>query len=399
MVKSLADVPVDRVFEAQQAAQMRLQLYMVGKTHKLLGALAERARRILDRAADNDGKLDSVGFYTAQSEIEQAWAETFGEWKALFSGLRWEAGSLPFGTLAVLFERFMGDVEVAEGKVYPHSRKRLEEQEEFSAVYEPQLQAVLAAAAERVYGDGFNLSQRIWRLDHESLDEIRRILAEGIAAGDSAWQIARRLEGQLGAGRECPRWTSTRLYRLTKGDIAGGNRTGLYSGDECAGQGVSYNALRLARNELQIVHAMATDEVMRHSPWVEQEKVNLSPAHPQIGCACEPAAAGGENSDGVYPVGTIILPLHVQCMCYKTAVMMDEEEFTSRLRGWMNGTAGWPEMDDFAEWIGAPLAGEVAWANVAVGIAGSLATWLWGDEGDLDDAAGGGQAGEQLPLL
>ena len=395
--KTLADVPWDLAFEAQQAALMRLQLYMIGRTHELLGALADRARDALVKAAGEDGKLDSVGFYLVQTEIEKAWAEMFGEWKRVFSGLRWEAGSLPFGTLAVLFERFIGVTKEEQRR--SNEGARLEEQEGIVAVYEPQLKSILEAARARIYGDGFNLSQRIWRLDQASLAEIRRILAAGVAGGRSAWQMAEDLQGQLGAGSECPRWTSTRLYGRTKSDIASGDKTGLYSGDECRGQGVAYNALRLARNELQIVHARATDDVLRNSPWVEKERICLSPSHPAISCRCEEVVSGGENGDGVYPVGTVILPIHVQCLCRKEGVLMDEAEFVRRMRGWMNGVESWPKMDSFSDYLGVGIPGEIGTVNVAVGIANSLVTWLWGDESGLDAAVADGRPGIQLPLL
>ena len=69
----------------------------------------------------------------------------------------------------------------------------------------------------------------------------------------------------------------------------------MYSREACAGQGVAYNALRLARNEIQVAHGLATDSLFAKMPWVEKEAINLSPSHPAIGCACEDVVVNGEG--------------------------------------------------------------------------------------------------------
>ncbi|MCX6786842.1 MAG: hypothetical protein NTU85_03475 [Candidatus Kaiserbacteria bacterium] len=252
--------------------------------------------------------------------------------------------------------------------------------------FEPQLQGILDAARERVYGDGFKLSQRIWRLDQESLNGIRQVVYEGIANGESAWAIARKLEQFLGAGAGCPRWARSRLYGLTKKDIASGDRMGLYSGEECKEQGVSYNALRLARNEVQISHHMATRAVQDKIPWIEQLQIYLSPAHPEVD-KCDDAANGGPNGDGVYPKAEApILPLHPQCLCGSKGILLGPEEFADKLRGWVRGEEQWPQMDQYAGWLGV---GRQGIASVSLGqtLAGALLTWLWGGQDAMDAAA------------
>jgi hypothetical protein len=231
---------------------------------------------------------------------------------------------------------------------------------------------LLDIAAEYLHGDSINLSGRIWRLDREARDGINQVLMNGISSGDSAWNIAKKLEEYLGAGADCPRWTSTRLYGRTKSDIAAGDPTGLLSGDACAGQGVSYNALRLARTEIQKMHALATDRVLAAQPWVEKEQVHLSYSHPESD-ECDDAATGGEGGKGIYEVGTIELPLHPNCLCYKTAVQTSEKAFTAHLNGWLNGQ-DWPEMDEYAEFIGGDVSADLMPAAV------NLAVWLFSDK-------------------
>jgi len=417
MAKTEEDVPGGMVWQAQQAALMRLQLYLVMGTHTGLRGLVDLSRAALeegqeagDKGQEARGKgqgleWDALGTMLAVEGVTKAWTGWFGGWRRLFEGLRREGAALPFGTLGVLHREAFTNRRVSEtvddggSGIGDWGLGRLEEatREPLPVVFDPQLKAVLDGAASRVYGDGFNLSQRIWQLDQVSLTEIRRLVYEGVASGDSAWRIAQRLEGFLGAGAGCPRWARSRLYQLTKGEIASGDRTGLYTGEECDGQGVAYNALRLARNEIQIAHHAATDYVMSRIPWIEQERVLLSPAHPEPD-VCDDVVGGGERGDGVYAKGEIGLPLHPQCLCYKQAVLMPPDEFADRLRDWMQG-GYWDEMDQYTGMVGADRE-TVGEPSLLMGLAGRLALWLWGDRAAMDAVAAGYvlPQGGQLPM-
>lgn len=378
MGKTLADVPVRRVWQAQQAAAMRVQLYALMMTHKIFGDLARTLKVELVDAAGKDGTLDGMGLYLTAKAIEFGWNAAFKDWMKMFEALRIQAAEIPFGTMAVLHEAYIGKV----GKERVESRE-LREVEEPTFVFQPRLRTIVDAANQRLYKDNFTLSGRIWNLDHKSLEGIRAAVNAGVAAGKSAWQIAQSVEQYLGAGKDCPRWTRTRLYGLTKGDIAAGDRTGLVSGDECAGQGVAYNALRLARTEIQAILNMATVENMRRMPWVEKEQIRLSPAHPQAD-ECDDVVNGGDKGDGVYPVGEVWLPVHPHCLCYRTAVMMEPGEFTDKLKDWMD-VGFWGRMDVYAEWLGVPSQDLVSdsLSVVMAEAGGALVRWLWGGEDAL----------------
>lgn len=409
----LDELTVGVIAEAQQAALMRLHLALVGATHQGLLALGEALRSILARNAGEDGALDTVGYFSAQQAIRRETESFFSQWVATFQALRWQAVTLPVGALAVQHE-WAGNEwerinELGEQRSSESANQRIsegvkrtlleaeddEEGPDFDAVFRPQLQAVIEAANQRIYKDGIPLSGRIWRLQAQSLNGINQVLAQGVAEGNSAWNIAKLLQEYLGAGAECPRWTSTRLYKLTKQDIADGDRTGLYSREACAGQGVAYNALRLARNEIQVAHHLATDSIFAKMPWVEKEAINLSPSHPDIGCACEDVVVNGEDGTNVYPKGEIDLPIHVQCLCYKTAVLMDDTVFVEKLRGWANGSQPWQALDDYAGWLGV-LPQNVFDFSLATTIANNLLVWLYGDEEDMAGALG--DTTMQLPL-
>lgn len=364
LISRLEEVALGSLDKASFKALLRLQVYFRGRTHELMIEFGKQAQAILLKYGDADGILDGARGFRAQSDLLKTWGDVFKQWSDEFMAARREAASLPYGVLAVRHERLVRPVISEQLSVISESIE--------DGVFKPQIDVLLNAAAEWLFGDSKNLSARIWNVEGAGREAINNVIMQGVADGDSAWNIAKKLEEFLGAGQDCPRWTSTRLYGRTAKDKSAGDTTGLLSGNDCDGRGVSYNALRLARTEIQKAHALATDKLLAAQPWVQMEQTNLSAAHPETD-ECDDVVNGGENGDGVYPVGTIEYPLHPNCFCYKTAVLMDEREFTSSLNGWLNGES-WPEMDDYKSMLG---------GDESISLmpdAFSLAVWLFSDE-------------------
>ena len=366
LIDQLDKVALGRIYQASFKAVIRLQLFFTGRTHELILEFSEKAQALILKKAGKDQVLDGTSGYVVQTEMLKMWGDLIKEWQDELQVVRREAASIPFGVLAVMHERMI--IPAVERQT-----SKVDEARSSGGAFEHQMQVLLDLAAEHLYGDGMNLSGRIWKWDRESRDGINRVLMDGIANQRSAWDIAKNLEQYLGANQDCPRWTSTRLYGRTKTQIASGDTGGLLSGNACDGSGVSYNALRLARTEIQKAHALATDRIMAAQPWVEKEKCHLSAAHPKTDI-CDSVVQGGEKGEGVYDVGTIEYPLHPHCLCYKTAVLMDQKEFTSGLRDWLRGTSTWPEMDSYAELIG----GDVNQSILPEAV--NLAVWLFGED-------------------
>jgi len=365
LIDQLDSIPLTRMYQASFKAVVRLHLYFTGRTQEMMLDFTEKAQALILKKAGKDQILDGTSGYAVQTGLMKLWGDTFEDWAAEFEKVRVEAVSIPFGVMAVMHERMVLPI-VESGKL----TEAVED-----GVFSPQLNILLNAAGEHLYGDSLNLSQRIWRIDREARDGINAVIMNGISSGSSAWDIAQQLEQYLGANQDCPRWTSTRLYGKTKSQIASGDTGGLLSGSACDARGVAYNALRLARNEIQKAHALATDRVLAQQPWVEKEQIHLSAAHPETDI-CDSVVGGGEKGEGVYEVGEIELPLHVHCLCYKTGVLMDEAEFTSKLRGWMTGSSPWSEMDDYEQMIG----GDVSKSIMPNAI--NLAVWMFSEELD-----------------
>lgn len=365
MPKTTSAIPLKTVWHAQQRAQLRLQLYVTGETHRILNEFATNARGIILVSAGGKKKtLDGLGLYRAVNALGHEWSKAFETWKGLFNTVRRDSAALAFETLLIYHERMVipaleksGVTASSQRKLswYWWSANESRQQTEFteanladdvSFVFEPQLRAVMDAADQLIHHDGVRLSQRIWKLNHDAQSGINAVLYNGVARSKSAWDIAKDLEAYLGANQDCPRWTKTRLYRLTKGDIAAGDPRGLLRASECDGRGVAYNALRVARTELQAIHNLATQDVMARMPWVEKEQVNLSKAHPKRDI-CDEVIEKGEGGKGIYPKGTIRLPLHPNCLCFLTAVQQSPDEFAKRVRAWVRGGKSDPALDQY----------------------------------------------------
>lgn len=349
------EVVVDNVWEAVRLGHLQLQLRMIGDTHSLLVEAQKQMRGAVLEHANPDGKLDGLGLYQAQRGLQHIWENFFKDWQALFNQARYEAAALPFGALAVYHNQlFAPAVRQVEREQYERGERReppagLSELGEvdldFPYLFDPQLRDVLNAADETI--GGLRVSNRIWKLGNDGLNGIQNVLLNGVANQDSAWDIAKALQPFLGANEDCPRWTSTRLYKLTKEDIAGGDLTGLVRGEDCDGQGVSYYALRLARTELARVHAEATDHIMDGMPWIQDVRINLSPDHAKKDICDEKA--------GVHPKGEVKLPLHPQCLCFETAEEQSPKAFVKDLRAWMQGEPN-ADFDQYAASIGDRMA-------------------------------------------
>lgn len=379
VLAELETIPTEGLQQAAFRAVVRAQVYFTGRTHELMLDYGTKAQGAILRAGGREGVMsDAVEGFALQADLMRMWGDTWNEWQAEFQQMRREAGWIAFGVQALSHERLMVSTPLSASQTSPQIAEgtqfmgmRLEEATVVDGVYDPMLRILLEIAANYVYGDGINLSDRVWRIDREARDGINAIIINGIANQRSAWDMAKDLEQFLGAGQDCPRWTSSRLYRTSKTEIAQGNPRGLLSGNDCDGRGVSYKALRLARTEIQKMHALATDRMMAMQPWVEKEKINLSAAHPETD-ECDDVVAEGEKGEGIYDVGTIELPLHPNCLCYKTAIMTDRAEFAQKMNAWLKGEP-WAEMDAYAADLGVDLNTSLMPAAL------TLAVWLFGN--------------------
>lgn len=166
-------------------------------------------------------------------------------------------------------------------------------------------QIALQRAYQRTYKDGLVLSQRLYNLDRDARKELADTLVEGIARGESARNLARRIAPVLEAN---------------------------------GAENVAYKARRIARTEINTAFreghlASITDSTGQLQPWVSAIGWRLSPAHPRIDI-CDWWAA--DSSDGV-GAGNYLpqnLPIgHPNCKCYTVTILsvLPQEQFVSRV--------------------------------------------------------------------
>ncbi len=374
MATKLSEILLSDIGEVQQRALMRLTLFVMGETHRQLLGYQDWLVGLIRNGAEADGTADGTTLLQAIPQAEAKWRRVMAGWRSLLEAARVQAAGLPFGLLVVQHNYYFGSgVDESYGS---YGSNRLDEEMTADAVgaivqgWQRRRQLALEAANRRVYSDRLNLSQRIWRLENEGLATIRNTLSGAMADRTNAWDLARQLEGQLGADRDLPRWTRQRLYGMDATQRAG-DRKGLLHGAENRGRGVAYNALRLARTELQYANHAVTTEIARHAPWVTGRKVVLSPTHPKIDI-CDELAAGGPYTKDVE-----LLPAHPNCLCRWEDVVMESSDFNRQVKGWLDGENQF--LDDYQSWLGSRQITEpLPWS---MGLADSLELWLGNSQG------------------
>lgn len=336
-------------------------LRTMGETHRIFGGFQRWLIGQVRGAAGDDGNADTIKLAGLIQRVEGEWRATVQRWVDMFTVAREQAAGIPFGALVVK---------------HNHYRSRL--QEAMSAqdvgtivtLWQQRRERALAATRDRIYGDGLNLSQRIWRLENEGLTLVRSTLATAMDGRTNAADLARQLEPLLGADQDMPRWTRERLYNMTARERTTDSE-GLLKGSENRTRGISYNALRLARNELQHANHAVTTEIAKHSPWVTGRKVTLSSSHPEPDI-CDELAAGGP-----YPVEDEVLPAHPSCFCFYTEVLMKPADFAKQVSGWLNGDNNF--LDDYQDWLGVQDVTEPL--PMPMSLADSLELWLSTNQG------------------
>jgi len=68
------------------------------------------------------------------------------------------------------------------------------------------------------------------------------------------------------------------------------------------------------------------------------------------------------------------------CLCWKSSVLMDEDQFVAQLNGWADGSQAWPEMDAFEKAVG----GNVNVDLTASQVAQHLPQWAFEDPPTFD---------------
>lgn len=353
---NLTDLSLTTVHQSGHRAVMRLILRTYAETHRIFRQTFGYIKTQIDSTADSEGMVEGPALLGRMAAIEDRYRADVRQWVSIFEQARAQAANITFGELVVMHNAYMGGIDES---------MTTEQVGVLIRLWEERRSRALAAAAQRVQGDGLTLSARIWRLESGGMQQIRNTLMSAFAERTSAVQLARLLEPVLGAGQGCPRWAYRRLYDMTASERAA-DSDGLLRDDECRATGISYNALRLARTEIQNAHHAMVSDVYQNAPWVTGKWVRLSPTHPQVDI-CDSYAAGGP-----YAADELILSLHPNCLCYYEPALMPADDFRRNVRGWLAGENRF--LDEYQTWLGAPS--PLALLPWTMSLADSLELWL-----------------------
>lgn len=167
---------------------------------------------------------------------------------------------------------------------------------------------------------GFTLSKRVWNLTKQTRSQLEYFLADGLSNGRSAVDLAKDLQRYL----KEPEKRFRRVRNKTTGKLEISNPASKFNPGRGVYRSSFKNALRLARNEINIAYRIADHERRIRLPFVIGFEVHLSPAHPKYDICDELA--------GKYPKGYIYTGWHTSCLCFTTSILMTKEEFKDYLK-------------------------------------------------------------------
>jgi len=172
--------------------------------------------------------------------------------------------------------------------------------------------------------DGLKLSDRIWKMAQQTAKDIQKQVMLSLQTGMSA----RRLRDQILKTAqqqpvEIPKWLQRQLKDADPDTIA--KKVAQYIKKK-----QKYNAMRVARTEIQRAWRVSYVEQAKKLPFVKGIKWNLSESHPEEDICDELASADPIGlGPGVYPPDAVPHnggPAHPQCLCYPTSVLAPLEE-------------------------------------------------------------------------
>nr|DAT47410.1 MAG TPA: ADP-ribosyltransferase exoenzyme [Caudoviricetes sp.] len=212
---------------------------------------------------------------------------------------------------------------------------------------------------------GMSLADRVWKYTEQYKAQIELSLDVGLGEGRSAAQLSRDLRQNL----QDPK----RLFRRVR-DKRGNLQLSKAAKAFHPGQGVyrsSYrNAMRLTRSEINMAYREADHLRWQQLDFVVGFEVHRSNHEPK--CKCDLC----ERLVGKYPKWFSFKGWHPQCLCYATAILMDEDDFDkqelSDLKSALKGTeyrklSAKNEVtelpDGFKDWVAENEAKQANWAS------------------------------------
>lgn len=266
--------------------------------------------------------FDSLSLYNSIKAIDSLWAAFIEDYNNSFVRAIHDACNIVYDMFAFYHDEVFIPAYKQAGKTESKITISTINESIIKDIFAGLTDELVRAAYQRIYADGLSLSDRIWKLDKESLDEIKRIIYDGAINKRNIQDVANALE----------------IY--VRGDTGEG--------------GVSYKALRLARTEIQTIYHEALSRILSKIPFIHKIQVKLSARH-IVHDICDDHIEGGENGEGIYKIGEIHLPFHPNCLCYIKPILDNINNLIKRIRIFTFGKKFNISLDEYTKLLGGDL--------------------------------------------
>lgn len=177
----------------------------------------------------------------------------------------------------------------------------------------------------KYYNDGLSLSDRVWKYANESAQKIQNQIALNLRLGNSALNTARQIQEANEQIVRIPKYLQKQIDLLDNKNLA----SNLI--DNYVKKTLHYNAMRVARTEINNAWKGSYKEKMDQLDFVENVKWNLSRSHKEP-CNCETYASQDLYGlgPGIYPKNAVPhngLSAHPNCLCNITMILSPVEKW------------------------------------------------------------------------
>lgn len=169
------------------------------------------------------------------------------------------------------------------------------------------------------FDDGRMLAQRLKIMEAGSVKTVRNIVAVGIKDGESALLVAEKIKAYVD-----PRLTKRKLapWALFRKRF---DRATSFVPKNIPSGSIGYNAIRIARTEINHSYRHTVVDLNRDKPWHKGWYWRLSASHPKPDICDTWAEYGLYKEEAGLPVG------HPNCFCYIEPATMTQSEFEKEL--------------------------------------------------------------------
>lgn len=265
---------------------------------------------------------------TVSQQIERSYLQQLA--RQINDGYQSIGADLEAGIRQAMADAAAGVVEGVNGQMELVGARTLADFTMKGAFSHVPFETVAVVATGQLYQGNWTLSKAVWKDLNKSQADINRIVAQGIAANRSAYDIAKDLEKYVNPAARKP-WDWSKVYPGTS-------------------KKVDYNAQRLARTMVAHAYQWALERMCEKNPFVMGYQWLISNAVPGHGPACEICRARATDDlfgygHGIFPKGELPLD-HPNGKCVFVPVMlMGPMEMSNRLADWALGKSRDPELD------------------------------------------------------